>query len=91
VQALYNRGQYGETAALAIEVMGSTAVSIANRWALGWPEQVQAMLAAGVYDGHLKRQTEHEKDVLADTYAPHLSTAEILQLHGIPPSPPALG
>ncbi|WP_422015290.1 hypothetical protein [Roseateles sp.] len=91
MEALYKRELYGETMALAIEAKGSTAVSIANRWALGWPDRVRALLAAGVYGECLERQTETEKDALAETYAPHLSTIEVLQLNEVSLYPPFLG
>jgi hypothetical protein len=89
MEALYNRELYGEATALAIETQGSTAISIANRWALGWPAKVMALLVARQYLPRLTEQTETEKDVLAqETALGHLATSEILQLHGIRPEPP---
>lgn len=87
LEALYKRELYGETTALKIEVMGSTTVSIANRWALGWPERVTSLLVSGAFLQKLSEQTELEKDVLAEAYMPHLAPAEVLELHGIPAAP----
>lgn len=87
MEALYDRGLYGEVTALAIEVMGSTTVSIANRWALGWPDRVEALLLSGTYLMKLSEQTELEKDVLAEAYMPHLASAEILMLYGVQAAP----
>jgi len=86
---LYKRELYGEATALHIETMGSTAVSIANRWALGWPDRVTGLLVANQYLGKLTEQTELEKDVLAnETELTHLSRSEILVMHGVQQEPP---
>lgn len=87
MEALYMREQYGESTATRVETMGSIAVAIANRWALGWPERVMAMLTSGRYLRALLEQAEREKDVLACEYAPHLARIEILQLHGVSLAP----
>jgi hypothetical protein len=87
LEALHNRELYGETTALEIEVMGSMTVSIANRWALGWPERVRSLLLSGSYLQKLCEQGELEKDVLAEAYMPHLATFEVLRLHGIQAAP----
>lgn len=89
MEALYKRELYGETTALKIEVMGSTAISIANRWALGWPDRVISLLVANQYLDKLREQTNLEKDVLAnETGTKHLSTSEILTMHGVQQEPP---
>ncbi|CAN7781300.1 hypothetical protein LJR296_008024 [Cupriavidus necator] len=89
MEALYKRELYGETTALKIEVMGSTAVSIANRWAMGWPDRVVSLLVANQYLGKLTEQTNLEKDVLAnETDNTHLSPNEILTMHGVQQEPP---
>lgn len=89
MEALYKRELYGETTALKIETMGSIAVSIANRWALGWPNRVLALLVARQYLEKLTEQTNLETDVLADvTDMRHLSPTEILVMHGVPQEPP---
>lgn len=89
LEELYKRETYGQELALTIEKMGSIAVSIANRWKLGWPEQVQVLLNEGLYLVNLKEQTGKEKDVLADaSHLPHLAGHEILEMYGVKMSPP---
>lgn len=75
-----------------IESTGATGISIANRWMLGWPERVRALLTAGVYMEHLESQLDQEKEVLAnEANLRHLSPREILALYEIRQSPPSLG
>jgi len=89
MQALHDRGRYGPDLALQIESMGATAVAIANRWILGWPLRVNALLAAGRLPSTLRTQTELEKDVLSEAVGMrHLSTIEILQIHHVELAPP---
>jgi hypothetical protein len=49
MQELSKRKAYSTEIAAQIESMGELAVSIANRWMLGWPERVAALLKAGIY------------------------------------------
>lgn len=89
MQELIERKLYGEVLAVKIESMGATAVAIANRWQLGWPEKVKALLASGDYLPALITQTNIEKDVLAEaTDLGHLAQHEIMALHEVPPFPP---
>jgi hypothetical protein len=91
MEALYNRALYGEGRALQIETMGNTAVSIANRWMLGWPDKVSALIAANQYMPALQAQREQEVDVLSNaTGMSHLSPVEILQMHEISLEPPSV-
>lgn len=89
MQQLLNREVYGPTMAVKIEVMGATAVAVANRWQLGWPEQVRSLLNGGQYLEALSRQTNLEKDVLAEAgNLPHLAHHEILEMNEVPMAPP---
>jgi hypothetical protein len=84
LEALYNPQLYGTTIANEIEKMGTRAVAIANRWAMGSPETVMALLMAREYLLKLREQNERELDVLAEeTGLRHLSPTEILQTHGV--------
>lgn len=86
---LYKRELYGETMALQIETMGTTAISIANRWALGWEGRVMELLISKQYLQKLTEQTSLEKDILAnETALEHLSPREILDHHQVPQQPP---
>lgn len=89
MEALYNREIYGESTALRIEGMGSTVVSIANRWTLGWPSRVLSLLVSRQYLNKLIAQADLETDVLAnETSLTHLSSREILEMHGVAELPP---
>ncbi len=91
MEPLYNPQLYGTTIANEIETMGARAVAIANRWAMGSPETVMALLVAREFTPKLREQNERELDVLAEeTGMRHLSPTEILTVHGVelgPPSP----
>lgn len=88
-EALYMRETYGPGLAVTIEKMGSIAVSVANRWKLGWPDQVQTLLNENVYLANLEAQVNREKDVLADAgHLQHLARHEILEIHGVKLAPP---
>lgn len=92
MEALSNREIYGPDLALTIEGMGTIAVSIANRWQMGWPERVQALLNWRIYQVNLDAQMNKEKDILAEAgHLQHLSNREILQMHEIKESPPTQG
>ena len=65
LEELYSRKSYPKGVAEKIEAMGAIAMSVANRWMLGWPERVKALLKAETYLGFLESQVEQEKDVLA--------------------------
>ena len=89
LEQMYKPEAYPKDLALKVEVMGAIAVSVANRWMLGWPERVQALLMAGTYLNCLQVQVELEKDVLAEAGGlNHLSRREILQMHEINEAPP---
>lgn len=92
MEEVVNRNSYPRGIALRIETMGSITVSIANRWMIGWPERVEALLREGSYMSSLWKQADQEKDALADaTNLQHLSRAEILEIYGISDSPPFPG
>ncbi|MES2879191.1 MAG: hypothetical protein V4713_12275 [Pseudomonadota bacterium] len=91
MQILNFREVFGPGMALQIECMGSIAISIANRWTLGWPELTSQHVEAGSFMQALETQMNLEKDVLAEeTGLQHLSQREILQMHGVPENPPPL-
>lgn len=76
---------------LLAEILGPRrifTVPIANRWLLGWPDRVAALLESGTYLECLKAQTELEKETLLQAYEPHLADHEILALYEVKMSPP---
>lgn len=88
MEELVNREIYGPQGALQIAEIGSIAMSIANRWQLGWPELVKALIKARIYLVNLDAQIEREFDVLADAVnLQHLTHSEILQVYGVSQEP----
>lgn len=91
IEELYKRDAYPTGMAEQIERMGATAISIANRWMLGWGEQTVELLKAGVYLEHLKVQTEFEKTILSEEpNSSHLARLEVLKQHDMQEYPPIL-
>jgi len=89
LEALSNRTAYPPEMATKMEMAGAMAVSIANRWMLGWPARVTALLKAGTYLELMEAQVDQEKEVLAnEANLRHLSRREILQVYEIKESPP---
>ena len=89
-EELYSPKTYPRPVADQIEQMGSVAVSVANRWLLGWPKRVKSLLKAGTYLDSLSLQVDQEKHILAnEANLCHLARREILELYEIRESPPA--
>ena len=90
MEELLSRKAYPSAMAAQIEAMGAMAVSVANRWVMGWPQRVKALVKSGAYLGCLETQVAHENDILAKTAdLRHLARHEIMQLYEIRESPPA--
>lgn len=90
MQELTSRKAYPAEVAAGIEARGALAVSIANRWIMGWPARVVALLSAGTYLDSLDAQVDQEKTILAnEADLRHLSRREILQIYEIRESPPS--
>ena len=82
------RNTYPSTVAERIKALGATAISIANRWMMGWPERVNALLQAGCYLDHLEMRINQEKDILAnEANLCHLAPREILAFYEIQEAP----
>jgi len=91
MQELYSSKSYPKGVAEKIEAMGAMAVSVANRWMLGWPDRVKALLKAEAYLGFLESQVEQEKNVLAnEANLRHLARHEILEMYEIREAPPVM-
>ncbi len=90
LQELTSRKAYTAAIAAQIEAMGQMAISVANRWVMGWPQRVKALVQSGAYLGCLETQVAHENDILAKTAdLRHLARHEIMQLYEIREAPPA--
>lgn len=90
IEKLYSPKTYPCPMPEEIEQMGSIAVSIANRWLLGWPKQAKTLIQSGNYLDCLAGQVDQEKTMLAnEANLRHLTRREILQMYEIKESPPA--
>ena len=88
-QSIYNQKAYPPEALAAIKAMPPLATAIANRWLLGWPEAVKALLASGEYVEALTRQEQAEREALAEPGMMHLSQWEKTEAMGLTQAPPA--
>jgi len=88
---LYNQKAYPQEIANEIQKMLPLATQIANRWMLGWPKTVKALIASGEYLEALTiQEEEEERKALSDPSLNHLSSwekAEVMGLTQAPPSP----
>lgn len=87
---LYNRKAYSQEIASEIQKMPPLATQIANRWMLGWPKTVKALIVSGEYLEALTMQEKDERKALSDPSLNHLSSwekAEVMGLMQAPPTP----
>lgn len=89
MQSLYLPKKYPPDLARKIEHMSPSAISIANRWMLGWPEAVAALIATDEYLAALTHQEAQERRALADLNLNHLSSWEKAEVMGLSQAPPA--
>jgi len=88
MQALYKPSQYPKELQTKLNLMPQLAIEIANRWALGWPQEVKALVEAGQYLEALRSQEEQEREVLSKPGNAHLARHEITQEFGLSLAPP---
>lgn len=79
MQTLYKPRQYPNGLATHISRLPPLAIEIANRWALGWPKQVKALVASGEYLDALKAQAQTERELPSKPGNSHLARHEIVQ------------
>ena len=89
MQPLYKPNQYPPELRQAIGQMSDTAIEIANRWALGWPQAVKDLIATEEYLDALKAQVREEIRVKLEPGLSHLSSWEKVQEYGLCQHPPA--
>ena len=90
MQTLYKPTMYPAEIRRKLSLMPLLAIEIANRWALGWPQDVQALIAAGIYLQVLKDQEQQELHVLTQPGTNHLARHEIVQEFGLSLCPPTI-
>lgn len=89
MQPLLQPNKYPLEVRKAIYSQSSLGVAIANRWILGWPKRVKALLDKDEYQAEFLKQAEIERNALAEaTGMNHLADHEKLAMMEIPPAPP---
>lgn len=86
---LYKPTLYPAPLRRQIEQMSLTAMEIANRWALGWPNRVKELIKTGEYLEALQIQEQKEIQVKLDPWGNHLSSWEKAEVFGLTMAPPA--
>ena len=90
-ETLLSPSAYPPEVARSVEAMPPLAVQIANRWMLGWPEQVKELLASKAYLPALTEQEEQERRVLSEAQnLTHLARHEVMSEFGLSAGPPGL-
>lgn len=89
MQALYSPKRYPPELSRRINAMSPLAISIANRWMLGWPEAVKALIAYGEYLDALKEQVAQERKAMDEPGLNHLSSWEKAEVMGLSQAPPS--
>ena len=91
MQELLKQKTYPMEVRKAIYSQSSLGVALANRWMLGWPQRVKALLDKGEYQAAFLKQAEIERQALAEaTGMNHLADHEKLAVLEIMPSPPMI-
>lgn len=86
---IYRKHAYPEAVIAVIEESGQTGIEIANRWMLGWPQRVKALLEADEYLAAFQYQLEVERAAYASAFdMSHLAPREIAELYGLSMEPP---
>lgn len=88
MQTLYRPNAYPTPIRRKIGLLPPLGTEIANRWMLGWPDRVRALLKSGEFLPALEAQEKAEREVLASEMAKHLSRHEIVQEYGLAMEPP---
>lgn len=89
MQTLYSQKNYPAPLQAELKAMSDTAIEIANRWMLGWPQTVKDLIRSGEYLAALKEQEEQEIKVKLDSSMNHLSSWEKNEVMGLNAAPPA--
>lgn len=88
MQEIYKPRQYPKEVLAKLKKMAPLAIEIANRWSLGWPQAVKALVESGEYLEALNSQETQERDVLSNPSNSHLARHEIVEIYGLSMAPP---
>ena len=88
MQEIYNPTKYPKELLAKLKHMTPLAIEIANRWALGWPKGVQALIQSGEYISVLRAEEARKRDVICNSNLSHLARHELVELYGLSMAPP---
>jgi hypothetical protein len=88
MQELYRPKDYPAPIREALRTMPPLATDIANRWMMGWPKRVKALMRTGEFLPALVNQEERERTVYSEPGNRHLARHEIAELYGLSDEPP---
>jgi hypothetical protein len=88
MQEIYEPSKYPKGMLAKLKHMTPLAIEIANRWALGWPKGVQALIQSGEYINALSAAEEQERGALCNPNLSHLARHEMVELYGLSMAPP---
>ena len=93
MQALIKPGKYPMEVRKVIFKQSSLGIALANRWMLGWPKQVDNLLAQTEYLAAFLTQVETERQALLSLSQQdwgHLAQHEKMQMLEVNPAPPMI-
>ena len=90
MQPLYRPESYPQSVKDALGAMPPLATEIANRWMMGWPKRVKALLQADQFLPLLTEQEEAERRAYSNPGNKHLARHEIAEMYGLSNEAPML-
>lgn len=90
MQALYRESSYPKEVKQQLLTMPPLATEILNRWMMGWPKRVQALIEAQQLIPLLTEQEEAERTAYSEPGNRHLARHEIAELYGLTNEAPTL-
>lgn len=85
---LHNPGLYTDWEMEWFRGMSRYGVELANRWAIGWPERVRALVGTGEYMHILIRQEHMERDAICWAHANQRNVESVFRSRGLSMAPP---
>lgn len=90
MQTLYRESSYPKEIRQQLQTMPPLATEILNRWMMGWPKRVKALMEAQQLIPELIAQEESERTAYSAPGNRHLARHEIAQMYGLTDAPPTL-
>lgn len=88
MQELYRPKAYPAAIKAELDKAPPLMIEIANRWMLGWPKRVKALIETGEYLEALRSQEDSERTAISAPGTNHLARHEAAELYGLTMEPP---